>query len=122
MKEEQDNQLPSANAANFMYQSMTMVYKMCHLNSYGMMDAIAAAIIFFFREKTLREYSLVETAINNHQAEINDLISVLKEFEGFAVEDKERWIELKERINKESNGKKNSDGGKDNGEADQEKE
>ena len=84
-----------------MYQSMTMTYKACHLNSYGMMDAIAAAIIFFFREKTLREYSLVETAINNHQAEINDFISVLEEFEEMAFENKDKWVELKETINNE---------------------
>lgn len=112
-KVKEENMLPATKAANLIFEAMTMAYKACHLNCYGMMDAIAAAIIFFFREQTLRDYHSVETAMSVHQADISDLISVLKEFEEVAVENKEKWVELKETINNENNGKKGNDGGED---------
>lgn len=121
MEEQKDNMLPATQAADRIFQAMTTAYLDYRLNCYGMMDAIAAAVIFFFREQTLRDYHSVETAMSVHQADISDLISVLKEFEEVAVENKDKWVELKEIINKENNGKKSSDGGKDNGESIQEK-
>lgn len=110
-EEQKEKMLPATQAADRIFQAMTTAYLDYRLNCYVMMDAVAAAVIFFFREQTLRDYHSVETAMSVHQADISDLISVLKEFEEVAVEDKEKWVKLKETLNNENNGKKGKDGG-----------